>query len=617
MSVQNQTVKNVYAGNGSTTVFPFTFALLETDGEYVKVYVTNDAGISEETTNFEIDTQAKTVTYPKVGDPLPADKKIVIRREIPNEQELNLENLGPFFADDVEGEFDKEVMMIQQLAEEVERSVKVDMASDHTPEEFLQDISDAVETAKDYADEAQDSADDADASVTKAATWAEGTDADVSDLGGTHSAKGWADVSKGHSDDASGYATAASGSAASASASETNAAYWAEGTDGQVSPLGGTHSAKGWAADSAASAASVVANIDKAQKWAEGSDSDVTPLGGEHSSKGWADQAKAWAMSMANLPVATIVPWGGSSNTPPVGFLFCDGSAVSRTMYPDLFAAIGTTWGAGDGSTTFNLPTSEDLVLQGASTTNPVGTYLSAGLPNIEGSFAAYPAALGRLSGAISQDLGPYESVSGLYTGMSTGTINFDASDSNAIYGASNTVQPPAACVRFMIKAFDGQTPDSALIDITQYAADLANKATRSLDNLTDAGKDRFLGDDNFCIIYPNNGTEANPATITVNSRYVETNPFQGYVVYCLAEVYYNSEWGAARFVGQSASNSTRAGGIAAYQLDNGNIVVQTGDWFILRNSVMQGNPFNQTTGPDSTPMPCRVKVWKIGKVSA
>lgn len=43
-------------------------------------------------------------------------------------------------------------------------------------------------------------------------------------------------------------------------------------------------------------------------------------------------------------------------STPPVGWLECNGAAVSRTTYAALFAAIGTTFGAGDGSTTFNLP---------------------------------------------------------------------------------------------------------------------------------------------------------------------------------------------------------------------------------------------------------------------
>ena len=45
-----------------------------------------------------------------------------------------------------------------------------------------------------------------------------------------------------------------------------------------------------------------------------------------------------------------------AGTTPPDGWLLCDGSAVSRTTYAALFAVIGTTYGAGDGSTTFNLP---------------------------------------------------------------------------------------------------------------------------------------------------------------------------------------------------------------------------------------------------------------------
>lgn len=58
-------------------------------------------------------------------------------------------------------------------------------------------------------------------------------------------------------------------------------------------------------------------------------------------------------------PVAPIVagiisPFAGS--VPPMGWMICNGAAVSRTTYPDLFTAIGTTYGAGDGTSTFNLP---------------------------------------------------------------------------------------------------------------------------------------------------------------------------------------------------------------------------------------------------------------------
>lgn len=56
------------------------------------------------------------------------------------------------------------------------------------------------------------------------------------------------------------------------------------------------------------------------------------------------------------LPVGTIIPFAGT--TAPTGYLACPTMAtnISRTTYANLFAAIGTTWGVGDGSTTFGMP---------------------------------------------------------------------------------------------------------------------------------------------------------------------------------------------------------------------------------------------------------------------
>jgi microcystin-dependent protein len=51
-----------------------------------------------------------------------------------------------------------------------------------------------------------------------------------------------------------------------------------------------------------------------------------------------------------------IMGYGGSTIDPSKGWLMCDGQAYSRTLYPDLFAVIGSTFGAGDGSSTFNVP---------------------------------------------------------------------------------------------------------------------------------------------------------------------------------------------------------------------------------------------------------------------
>jgi microcystin-dependent protein len=67
-----------------------------------------------------------------------------------------------------------------------------------------------------------------------------------------------------------------------------------------------------------------------------------------------------------------IMPFGGT--TAPLGTLPCDGTAVSRTTYAALFAAIGTTWGVGNGTTTFNVPDLRNDFLRGASGTLTVGT---------------------------------------------------------------------------------------------------------------------------------------------------------------------------------------------------------------------------------------------------
>mgnify|MGYP001210953057 FL=1 len=58
------------------------------------------------------------------------------------------------------------------------------------------------------------------------------------------------------------------------------------------------------------------------------------------------------------IPTATIIPWSDSSV--PTGYLECNGAAVSRSTYSALFAIVGTTYGAGDGSSTFNVPDLQD-----------------------------------------------------------------------------------------------------------------------------------------------------------------------------------------------------------------------------------------------------------------
>ena len=88
----------------------------------------------------------------------------------------------------------------------------------------------------------------------------------------------------------------------------------------------------------------------------------------------------------------TIVPWSASSL--PTGFLECAGAAVSRSTYSALFAIVGTTYGVGDGSSTFNLPDLQDNIAMGKSgtkalaSTGGANTVAVAASGNVGGSTA-------------------------------------------------------------------------------------------------------------------------------------------------------------------------------------------------------------------------------------
>lgn len=158
------------------------------------------------------------------------------------------------------------------------------------------------------------------------------------------------------------------------------------------------------------------------------------------------------------VPTGSIVYYGKS--TVPSGWLVCNGAAVSRTTYATLFDVIGTTFGDGNGSSTFNVPNLIDKFPQGNATP---GTVKTAGLPNITGNISSsvsYWTLFANLeataSGAFTQptanDVNTIESSTRTEPGYYS--LGFDASKSNAIYGNSSTVQPPALtllpCIRYV-----------------------------------------------------------------------------------------------------------------------------------------------------------------------
>ena len=157
------------------------------------------------------------------------------------------------------------------------------------------------------------------------------------------------------------------------------------------------------------------------------------------------------AFSSPSVPPGTIIHYAG--RTVPSGWLICNGANVSRTDYAALFAAIGTIYGTGDGSTTFGLPNLDGRFLEGTTSTSSVGTYYSAGLPNISGRFnngyaySAGPNATGAFSASeatVRHGFGP--------DFYNLTKIEISASRSSAAYGKSSGVQPPAISALVLIK---------------------------------------------------------------------------------------------------------------------------------------------------------------------
>lgn len=155
-----------------------------------------------------------------------------------------------------------------------------------------------------------------------------------------------------------------------------------------------------------------------------------------------------WRVYLSDSPtgIATYeigLPQPTLSNTLLSNEIWLEGQEVSRTNYANLFAIYGTTYGAGDDSTTFNLPDFRNRVIWGATSFG----YINAGLPNITGNLSHVDG--GYIDGQISAD-GVF-TITNSWRQHGRGTndswhsnINFNAARASGIYGNSSTVQPPA-----------------------------------------------------------------------------------------------------------------------------------------------------------------------------
>jgi microcystin-dependent protein len=99
--------------------------------------------------------------------------------------------------------------------------------------------------------------------------------------------------------------------------------------------------------------------------------SDVGPWANGDEWWFWNASLGQYVPSTQGTPVGAIILWGGTGV--PINWLLCDGRAISRSLYSLLFQAVGTTWGVGDGQSTFNLPPGGSF-FKGAPGLAPVNT---------------------------------------------------------------------------------------------------------------------------------------------------------------------------------------------------------------------------------------------------
>ena len=162
------------------------------------------------------------------------------------------------------------------------------------------------------------------------------------------------------------------------------------------------------------------------------------------------------------VPVGAITMFG--SATAPDGWLQCDGTAISRTTYSSLFTIVSTTFGAGNGSSTFNLPDFRGVFPKGAGTTNrtagkdangnyytgTLGTYLQDKIQGHKHSMAGN-------TGGTAQYVEP----NGAFTATGAGTalqyftlaVSFPTTDgTNGTPRTGGTTEPQSLGVHFIIK---------------------------------------------------------------------------------------------------------------------------------------------------------------------
>jgi microcystin-dependent protein len=310
MTVSSNVARNDFVGTGGTATYAYSFRIFaSSDLEVTTRTSANVQALLVLTTDYTVTGvgAASGGTITLVAGNLASGSALTIRRVRPRTQLTDVRNQGPFLASLHEDAFDHLLMLVQQLQDQLDRCVKLPVVE-------------AGETAT---------------TVLPAATGTGGR------------------ASKTFAWDSSGNISAAT---SMTTGSLTVSAFIETLIDDATAAAARTTLGFSGASGTVA-AANVAADI------ITGQTSEATVAGGDEVLINDLSAGALRRMTVTNLlalgggtavPAGALFPYGGSSA--PSGYLLCDGAAVSRATYAALFAVVGTAFGAGDGSTTFNLP---------------------------------------------------------------------------------------------------------------------------------------------------------------------------------------------------------------------------------------------------------------------
>ena len=312
-----------YTGDGVTRNWDFDFPILNVDD--MKVYVVYNDVTTLLVANYNVDLLNNYVTYPTVAsglDILTSDYQIILVRELPLLQESDYENQGKFPSKAIETNIDRLTMIDQQQQEELDRVYKIDIGTGNVDFEDVKTITFTDGTIQTSADV--------------------GSASSVSSTNGTQVLDGGSDgTDSTYIGDVAGNADtstlSANITATDNTANETTYIPFLDGATGSQGIETNT---------------SLTYNPSTKTLTTDEFVGDLT--------------GSVNATSGGLNPVGILTMFAGSSA--PVGYLLCDGSEINRTTYASLFSIIGETYGAGDASTTFNIPDMRETYAVGIGT---------------------------------------------------------------------------------------------------------------------------------------------------------------------------------------------------------------------------------------------------------